>query len=142
MRLQTAQRQVAVLLCPELRLAHDTPTSLVLQHAHLHSVHQLSALAILTLALRIMRTGKPCYLADRLTLSGARGRSSQLLLIPRFRLNFSHEGFINQATRLMNKLPPEIVNETTLHKQRRLLKVWVSENILIKPSGLGPCSHQ
>ena len=131
-KLQTAQRQVAALLCPELHLAHDTPTSLVLQHVNILSVHQQSALAIISLALRILRTGKPQYLADRLVLCETRGRSNQLLQVPNLRLNLSHEGFTNQAARLVNMLPPEII-EASMPRQKKLVRAWVSSNILAKP---------
>lgn len=108
-KLQTAQRQAVALLCPDIHLDYQTPTSYVLQQANLLSVHQLAALSILTLALRILRTGKPKYLADRLKTHESRGRSSQLLLVPNLRLNQSHKGFINQASRLVNKLPLDII---------------------------------
>ena len=132
-KLQTAQRQAAALLCPHIALDYHTPTSHVLQQANLLSVHQLAALSILTLALRIIRTGKPKYLADRLIVHDSRGRSSSLLVVPNLRLNQSHEGFINQATRLVNQLPLDIKAEPSVARQKKLLKAWVHSSIQAKP---------
>ena len=132
-KLQTAQRRAAALLCPNLAMDYLTPTSLILQQANLLSVHQLAALSIITLALRILRTGRPKYLADRPIVHDSRGRSSQLLVVPSLRLSQSHEGFVNQATRLVNQLPLDIKTEPSVARQKRLLKSWVSSNILAKP---------
>ena len=131
-KLQTAQRQAAILLCPDMALDYMTPTSLILQEANLLSVHQLAAQSIITLALRIMRTGRPKYLADRLKFIDSRSRSSQLLAVPNLRLSQSHEGFVNQATRLVNKLPPDIISASG-PRQKTLLRAWVSYHIKHKP---------
>ena len=133
LKLQTAQRRAAALLCPNTPIDHLTPTSLILQEANLLSVHQLAALSILTLAIRVLHTGKPTYLADRFKSYESRGRSQQLLQVPKLRLSLSHEGFINQAIRLINKLPLIIINEPSNNKRKRLLKDWVKNNIMIKP---------
>ena len=132
LKLQTAQRKAAALLCPQIPLDYLTPTSHILQQANLLSVHQLAALSILTLALRILRTGKPTYLAERLKSHESRGRTQQLLLVPNLRLNLSHEGFINQAARLVNKLPLHITS-ASVSRQKLMLKAWVSSNVLSKP---------
>ena len=132
-KLQSAQRQVAALLCPHIHLDYSISTSYVLLQANLLSVHQLAALSIITLALRILRTCKPKYLADRLKPHESRGRCSQLLLVPKLRLNQSHEGFVNQACRLVNMLPPEITAEASNPRLKTLLRAWVLNNILAKP---------
>ena len=133
LKLQSAQRQAASLLCPDLHVDQQVPTARVLHEANLLSVHQQAALSILTLALRVLHTGKPGYLATRLIQHETKGRTGKTLKVPKLRLNLSHEGFINQATRLINKLPMDIVHEPSVKKRKRLLKDWVSSNISVKP---------
>ena len=121
------------MLCPNTDFLENTPTSEVLDRAGMPSVHQQAAILTIRLALRILRTGKPSYLAARFVHNPQRRRRKGTLVVPRLRLNVSHEGFLSQAIHLVNKLPTEIVEESSVTKQKRLVREWALVNIQVKP---------
>ena len=133
LRLQTAQNTAARLMCPSLHLPPLTPTAHVLGAAQLLSVHQLGAIHTLRLAIRIVRSGRPSYLAKRLVPCQGTVRRPKRLKVQCCRLNISHEGFIQQATMLLNKLPDMIWDEQSPTRLKSLLRSWVSENVSVKP---------
>ena len=133
LKLQTLHRQAALLLCPPELQVPLAPTHEVLNSVSWLSVHQQAAFMILRLALRIMKTGKPEYLATRLQNYTSTRRARQRLVVPRCRLNLAMEGFINQATRLVNKLPHDLMSVLEKTHQSTILCDWVRRNISIKP---------
>ena len=80
-----------------------------------------------------MSTKKPTYLADRLIPDERSGRITRHLRVPNLRLNTSHEGYINQASRLVNMLPSAVIDEQNPVKQKALLRQWIKCNIIVKP---------
>ena len=133
-KLQSSQRQAAALLVPSLTLTPEMRTSDILDQTGMLSVHQQTALQIMRLALRMIRTGKPTYLVKKLERNTTNyGRACSHFRVPRVRLNISHEGFINQAIRLMNQLPLSIIDETSINRQKAQLRAWVTENIRVQP---------
>ena len=133
MKLQSIQRQAAITMCPNMPIKFNTPTSEILNNIGMLSIHQKAAMMILKLALRVIRTKKPHFLASNFITTESRGRAQVKLKVPRLRLNISHEGFLYQSIRLINKLPQNILDEASLSIQRRMLFAWVKDNVCLKP---------
>ena len=119
-KLQSLQRQAASLVVGG-GLSPLTPTADVLLKANWLSVHQLGASVIISLTLRIIKTQKPKYLADRLIRLPDSRTQRNNLQIPKCRLNLAFEGFICQATCLFNMLPVEIKTEDSHRNQKKLV---------------------
>ena len=128
-RLQSLQRQAGLLVRPPEPGAEPVPTEHLLQSLNWLSVHQLGAMTILTKAIMTVRTGKPAFIADRLTPANQTRTAKNQLVIPRCRLNLSLEGFTNQAARLYNALPDNIKREPDKRRLKANLKKWISHNI-------------
>ena len=129
-KLQSLQRQAALLMQPEHQTIPPTPTSLVLEQAGWMSVHQLTAYHILTTALNSVVTGKPGFLAAELRLQTKASRSKYI--VPRCRLSLAQEDYVVQAAHLPNMLPNSL---QMLPKQtrKRKLREWVRSHIPVKP---------
>ena len=134
LRLQTLQRQAAQLLCPQELQTSLAPTIRILDHAGWLSVHPLGSYGIIKLALRIIKTGKPVFLAERLKCHKTSRKSKRKMQIPRCNLNLSYEGFVYQAISLINRLPQEVIDETRKTRQDNILFTWVRLNIQVKPA--------
>ena len=140
LKLQSLQRQAAVLVCPQ-QPDPMMPTREILRMVDWLSVHQLASYHILLLVLRVVTTGKPKYLAAGIMTAPSSRTQQSKLVVPRCRLNIALEGFFNQGTRLYNKLPEDITQETSKPILKRKLKTWVMANIEVKPGdGLDPLS--
>ena len=86
---------------------NDTPTEVLLNESKSLSVQQMIAFQTAVLAFKIIRSGKPSYIAHKLTkqeagmtLRGSLGR----IVIKNTRLTISREGFIHRASLLMNSI--------------------------------------
>ena len=130
-KLQSLQRQAALLLCPPDPQYSTIPTSQVLLDINWLSVHQLIALYILSTALSAIHAGAPLCLAAPLQPKIS-PRAKEQFLIPRCKLSLTQEDFIVQAARLLNKLPDEITLCSDPHL-KNLLRDWVLKNIPVKP---------
>ena len=131
-KLQSLQRQAALLLLPPDPTVSNIPTyDLLAQHKWL-SVHQLIAFSTLSLAVRIIQTGKPGYLAALMSPAPDSRTRQNTLHVPTFRLSASLEGFINQACRLYNMLSEKLKCERDKERLKSNLKSWISSNITSK----------
>ena len=112
-----------------------TPTATLLDKANSLSIQQLIAKNTLFMVYKIVQTPKPKYLADRLKLAdrGANQRNLGKLIIPKYNLSLSREGFLSQGSLLFNKLPVSLRQEVNFHRFKSGVKKWVSENICVKP---------
>ena len=86
---------------------NDTPTEVLLKESKSLSVQQMIAFQTAVLAFKIIRSGKPSYIAHKLTkqeagmtLRGSLGR----IVIKNTRLTISRKGFIHRASLLMNSI--------------------------------------
>ena len=131
-KMQSLQRQAALLLRPPEPSLTTTPTKDLLDQAGWLSIHQLIVFTTLSLTLRVMQNRKPAYLADLLQPAVNSRTRNDCLVIPRCRLNLTLEGFSNQACRLYNRLPEKIKQETNKASLKVLLKAWIRENICLK----------
>ena len=119
--IQSLQHQVANLFCDQGNLRLHHPTHEILAVVGWTSVHQLCAFTVIQLTLRIVKTGKPVFLANRLEkLPESRARHNQLR-VPKSRINISFEGFTSQATRLYNQLPDVIKEEQSAYKVKVII---------------------
>ena len=133
LKLQSCQRKALALLVPETPLTYDLPTTALLEKTGMLIVHQQAAVQVAMAATKVVFTEKPSYLANKLTRDERLSRNRRLVNVPQLRLNISHEGFINQAARLINMLPPNILCEPSRTKRGGMLKGWAKEHILVKP---------
>ena len=131
-RLQTLQRQAALLLCPAHHQDQPIPTTELLDEVRWLSVHQLAAHTTLALTVRIVQSGKPTYLAEKLVPATNSRTQQNSLVVPRCRLNVTFEGYVNQATRLYNLLPADIRCEPSKATLKKKLKLWTRDNIITK----------
>ena len=132
-KLQSCQRMAVSLLFPDLWVNWETRTSTLLKSSNTMSVHQLIAANIIRIALNAIKFRKPKFLHDLLTKKPTRGRNKDSIPIPRCRLNITTEIFHNQAARLLNMLPPSIIEEQSLLKRKKLIKIWVTTHINTHP---------
>ena len=110
------------------------PTKELLQLSGDLSVHQLGAMSTVKLTKKIMMTQKPTYLSQRLQLSDDRGtRLGTTLAHDKSSLGVAREGFIYRGTKLFNLLPDYLKQERSMNKFKKIIKVWIKENISIKP---------
>ena len=135
-KLQILQNQVNRLLVDVDPL---TSTADLVRLTDSLSVHQMVAHQTAVLTHRIVQSGKPQYIADRLKpreanmkLRGGQGA----LTTPHFKLSLSREGFIYRGATLFNKLDEHIRTEKDIKKFKKRSKIWVKENIPIKPMSL------
>ena len=131
-KLQSCQRQTLFFLGNDSNMNTDLPTVDLLRITGSLSVHQMAAMHIIRLGLRILRFQKPKYLYNMMIKNPRLGRQSDFLIVPVCRLNITHEGFINQAVRLLNKLPEDIRSDQNLVRQKKSVKEWVLINIKVK----------
>ena len=93
------------------------------------------------LAYKIIQTGKPRYLAQKLqkknTGTSLRGNLGRLT-IQRSKLTISREGFVQRAASILNNLDEVLRNEEKVKKFKVGLKKWVVKNIAIKPRSKFP----
>ena len=132
-KLQVLQNNLNRLL---LNARFDTPTEVLLRDSSSLSVQQMIAYHTTVLAHKIVRTGKPSYLKERLVeRSGVMNlRRGQRNVIQRnVKLAISKEGFIYRGASLLNRLGEELRNEEKLVRFKVGLRKWVIENIPIKP---------
>merc|ERR1712082_354230 len=80
----------------------------LLREAGFLSIHQLVACTTIAMTLRIMKTGKPINLANKINSTGHSRTRSVSLMPPRVKLNLSLESFSNQAPRLYNAMPDHL----------------------------------
>ena len=132
-KLQVLQNSLNRLL---LSARYDTPTEELLQRTSSLSVQQMIAYHSGVLAYKIVKAGKPNYIAEKLTrkdvgkkLRGNLGRIS----IKKKKLAISREGFIYRAALLLNKIDEDLRNEEKLDRFKTGFRKWVLQNVAIKP---------
>ena len=122
-------------------LGKDTPTVDLVKAAGDLSVHQHTAFATIMLVFRVITTGKPKYLSDKMKLRRPGGddgaafplRHQFTITIERRDIAVSRGGFVYRGTALFNSLPLELRQETRLQTFKKKVKKWVAETIMVKP---------
>ena len=101
-KLQVLQNNLNRLL---LDAKYDTPTEELLRKTGTLSVQQMIAFQTAVLGFKIIKAGKPSYIAQRMQKKETRMNLREDLgrvIVPRRKLGISREGFICRATMLLN----------------------------------------
>ena len=100
------------------------------------SVHQMVALQTLVMMKKIVQSGKPAYIYDKIKpqqphrpLRGGVG----LLNLPNYKLSILREGFIYRGVYLYNSLEEHVRNELEISRFKEKCKGWVMQNVSVKP---------
>ena len=124
-----------------LHAEYNTPTEKLLEDTASLSIQQMIAYHSAVLAFKILNSGKPEYLANKLTkrTEGVelRGRSGSIHTSKKS-LSISKEAFLHRGACLMNKLEDNLRNESKLEKFKTGMKKWSRENIKTKPTSKYP----
>ena len=99
---------------------------------------QLTALHTLMLVRKVTNTGKPKYLASRLSFeqenrNTRRAWGDKMIKIPHYKLELSKSGFIFRGATLFNSLPFSVRTEQRLNPFKTAAKKWIVDNIMIRP---------
>ena len=98
------------------------------------SVNQLGALSTLIMIKKILLSGKPTYISDKLETRPSSGIRSGTSIVPiRTSLNISREGFRYRGTKLFNQLPENLRNEEKISQFKNDVKSRIKQNIPTKP---------
>ena len=114
----------------------DTPTEVLLRETNSLSVQQMIAYHTTLLAHKIVKTGKPTYLKEKLQVNNCRihlreGQGS--ILQKKKKMSITQEGFIYRGATLLNKLSEGLRNEENSERFKVGLRRWVLANIPAKP---------
>ena len=134
-KLQVLQNSVSRLITGA---RYDTSTSDLLNATGSLSVQQMVAYHTLVMVHKIVNTGLPCYLADRLQLRSAegrelRGQGAGMILQSDPTLSVSRGGFVYRGSRLFNMLSWNLRTEISVKKFKPGARSLVKENIKIRP---------
>ena len=120
-----------------LNAKYDTPTEVLLKETNSLSVQQMIAYQSAVLAHKIINSGKPSYIADRMQRIEAgldlRGSKGKIRLVKR-KLAITKEGFIYRASVILNNIAEDLRNEINIKKFKTGIRRWVLKNIPTKPS--------
>ena len=97
------------------------------------SIHQYGAFSTIMLAKKIITSGYPKYIANRLETKNNNTRSGNIIPVEKTSLSLSREGFVFRSSILYNRLPENMKNQENLTKFKCDLKSWILRNIRIKP---------
>ena len=131
--LQVLQNKLNRLL---LDADYNTSTQELLNRTDTLSIHQMIAYQTAVNTYKIIKSGKPTYVAMKMKgrqLSMATRQSASTVTVPGYKLNLAREGFIFRGATLFNKLDVNIRTEPKLSKFKLEVKKWVKRNIPIKP---------
>ena len=131
--LQVLQNKLNKLL---LNAEYNTPTAELLKQTGSLSIHQMVAYQTAVTTYKIVKSGKPSYIAEKLRLRQTNLNTRQgdyTVLQPKYKLNLAREGFIYRGAAIFNKLGEGLRKEPKLQKFKDDLKDWIKMNISIRP---------
>mgnify|MGYP001179234605 FL=1 len=116
-----------------------TATADLLENTKSLSVQQMIAFYTLIMVHKITMTGKPDYLAKRLSLRQEnlrelRGWGGRTVETPDYSLETSRAGFVYRGGRLYNSLSRNLREEMAISKFKVGVKEWVKDKIPVKPA--------
>ena len=116
-----------------------TRTEDLLMETNTMSVHQLIAFSTIFMVFKVLKSGKPAYLARKLEITreagmAVRGWDGPTVKVPNYYLDISRAGFIYRGAKLFNKLPRTLREEKRTEVFKAELKFWVRRNVSIKAS--------
>ena len=116
---------------------YNTSTVDLLEQTDSLSVHQMVAFQTAVGTYKIVKSGKPKYLATRLRVKQANlntRHGAGTVVTPGYRLNIAREGFIYRGAQVYNKLDARLRSEPKLESFKTGLRKWVKNNIAVKPT--------
>ena len=131
--LQVLQNKLNKLL---LDAEYNTPTDVLLQQTGSLSVHQMVAYQTAVTTYKIVKSGKPSYIAEKMKIRQINPNIRQgggTVQQPAYNLNIAREGFIYRGASIFNKLGVSLRTEPKLETFKAGVKTWVIKNITIKP---------
>ena len=108
-------------------LPHDTSTKDLIEASGDLSIQQLTAYTSLVLFQKTIYNQEPAYLAAKLQMNPR-------VMLPKYKLSVSREGFFYRTSALYNSLPVDLRVDMPPNKFKRIVKIWISENVPVKPS--------
>ena len=135
-KLQVLQKRVLRLKCRN----HDlhTPTVELLNSCGDLSVHQLGAYHTVLQVFKIIKSGQPTYLSEKLLPR----KPSDHGIFPQRHLNtikvrghlmLSRSGFFYRGAQLWNSLPPDLRSCSEISTFRKELRRWIRATVPVKP---------
>ena len=146
--LQVIQNKLNKLL---LNADHNTPTAELLHRSGSLSVHQMIAYQTAVTTYKIVKSGKPSYIASKMKVRQTNQNTrlgESTLQVPKYKLNIAREGFIFRGASIYNKLDECLRSEPKLERFKTGVRDWIKINITIKPTpsfpsiSLGNRRHQ
>ena len=131
--LQVLQNKLNKLL---LNADYNTSTADLLHQTGSLSVHQMVAYQTAVATYKIVKSGKPKYIAEKMQARQMKLNIRQgggTVKLPGYTLNIAREGFIYRGASLFNKLDVSLRKEPKLEKFKVGVKEWVKQNVTIKP---------
>ena len=132
-KLQVLQNKLNKLLT---NADHNTPTAELLDQTGSLSVHQMIAYQTVVATHKVVKSGKPAYLAAKMTIRQNNvdtRHGAGAVLQPAYRSNLAREGFIYRGAKIYNRLNTTFRNQPKLEKFKSGAREWVKKNISIKP---------
>ena len=135
-RLQVLQNKVLRIKCQNYEL--NTPTSELVRMCGDLSVQQLGVFHTLLQVFKIINSGRPHYLVERLSPRRPVGdhvfpqRRVNTIMV-RGDLTLSRSGFAYRGSKLWNSLPTSLRTQTQFAAFKRDLRLWVTSNVPVKP---------
>ena len=118
---------------------YNTPTNELLMQTDSLSIHQMIAFQTALTTYKIIKSGKPSYIAEKLKIRNRNTRQGRGRIIPPdYTLNIAREGFIYRGAQIMNSLPDDLRNEPNSYKFKNGVKDWVKAKIAVKPKATFP----
>ena len=115
---------------------YNTPTVDLLEQTDALSVHQMIAYQTGVATYKVVKSGKPSYIASKLKVKQTNPDTRQgagTVQVPRYKRNIAREGFVYRGAQLYNKLDGDLRAEPKLEKFKTGLRKWVKTNIAVKP---------
>ena len=146
--LQVIQNKLNKLL---LDAEYNTPTADLLHQTGSLSIHQMIAYHTAVSTYKIIKSGKPSYIAAKLKVKQMNQNTRQgagTVTRPGYKRNIAREGFIYRGATIFNKLDKCLGKEPKLQKFKDGVKEWVKNHIPIRPTQLfqsiaeGPQTNQ
>ena len=137
-KLQVLQNQVCRLLLDKSQrvgyFKQNLSTKDLLHTTGYLSIHQLGALSTVVMVKKILLSGKPSYLADRLTAQTLTTTRSGTTIDPiSCSLNLKRSSFLYRGTKIFNQLPDDLRTGDKIRLFKKESKLWVKQNIPVKP---------
>ena len=137
-KLQVLQNSLNRLLT---KADYNTPTSVLLEQTNSLSVQQMIAFQTIVMTYKVIKSGKPEYLSNKLQVRSTERsiRGSLGSVQPaNHSLSITKEGFIYRGMTLMNMMNTSLRCEPNLENFKTGLREWVKRNIAIKPKSKFP----